>query len=277
MKVLVTGARGQLASAVIATFGAAGDEVLAYTREQLDISDSDALMRTVDRDRPQVIVNCAAFNHVDRAEDEPGDALIANAFAVRLIARAAGDMGATLVHYSTDFVFDGRASRPYTEEDAPNPRSVYAQSKLLGEWFAADAPRSFVLRVESLFGGTPAKGSVDRIAFAIANGQEARVFVDRTVSPSYVVDVARATRALVDRGEPGLYHCVGTGYTTWYELAEEIVRVLGRDLDARLVPVSVAEMKLRAERPQFAALDNQKLQRVIAMPTWQDALRRYLT
>ena len=276
MKTLVTGARGQLASAVIDTCRSAGDHVLAYSRQELDIADADAVMRTVAREQPQVIINCAAFNHVDRAEDEPAEALTANAFGVRLLARAATITGATLVHYSTDFVFDGQASRPYTEDDPPNPRSVYAQSKLLGEWFAADAPRSFVLRVESLFGGTPAKGSVDRIALAIANGQEARVFVDRTVSPSYVVDVARATKALVDRGEPGLYHCVATGYTTWYELAEEIVRVLGKDLDARLVPVSVAEMKLRAERPQFAALDNQKLQCVTAMPTWQDALRRYL-
>jgi len=276
VKVLVTGARGQLASAVIETCRNAGDEVLAYSRQQLDIADADAVARTVARDGPQVIINCAAFNDVDRAEDEPAAALTANAFAVRLLARAAAAAGATLVHYSSDFVFDGLAARPYTENDSPNPRSVYAQSKLLGEWFAADAPRSFVLRVESLFGGTPAKGSVDRIVFAIENGQEARVFVDRTVSPSYVVDVARATKALIDHGEPGLYHCVATGYATWYELAEEIVRVLGRDLDARLVPVSVGEMKLRAERPQFAALDNQKLQRVFAMPTWQDALRRYL-
>jgi dTDP-4-dehydrorhamnose reductase len=273
---VITGAGGMIGQAFVRLCEERGLACRPLSRSELDIADADAVMRTVAREDPQVIINCAAFNHVDRAEDDPAEALTANAFAVRLLARAAAAAGATLVHYSSDFVFDGLAARPYTENDSPNPRSVYAQSKLLGEWFAADAPRWFVLRVESLFGGTPAKGSVDRIAFAIENGQEAKVFVDRTVSPSYVIDVARATKALIDHGEPGLYHCVATGYATWYELAEEIVRVLGRDLDARLVPVSIAEMKLRAERPQFAALDNQKLQRVIAMPTWQDALRRYL-
>ena len=120
------------------------------------------------------------------------------------------------MHYSTDFVFDGKATRPYVEEDVPNPQSVYAQSKLLGEWFALEAPRAFVLRVESLFGGANAKSSIDRIAQAIAEGREAKVFRDRTVSPSYVVDVAAATRALVERGEPGLYHCVGTGHANWH-------------------------------------------------------------
>ena len=275
MKVLVTGARGQLAGAIIDAYKDAA-EVLACSRRELDIADYDAVMARAARDRPDVIVNCAAYNYVDRAEEEPENALTVNAFGVRVLARAAMETGAALVHYSTDFVFDGAASRPYGEEDAPNPKSVYAQSKLLGEWFAADAPRAYVLRVESLFGGVPAKGSIDRIALAIANGQEARVFVDRVVSPSYVVDVATATRALVERGAPGLYHCVQTGYATWFELAEEIVTILAKDLEARLVPVSVADVRLPAARPQFAALANDKLQRVIEMPTWQDALRRYL-
>jgi dTDP-4-dehydrorhamnose reductase len=181
------------------------------------------------------------------------------------------------VHYSTDFVFDGRASRPYTEDSAPNPESVYAQSKLLGEWFALEAPRAFVLRVESLFGGANAKSSIDRIVEAVTNGREAKVFEDRTVSPSFVVDVAASTKALVARGEPGLYHCVGTGHATWLEVGREIARIVGRERDARLMPMSVADVGLRARRPQFAALANDKLSRIVPMPTWQDALRRYLT
>jgi dTDP-4-dehydrorhamnose reductase len=276
VRVLVTGAHGQLAGAIIDTFKASAD-VLAYSRQALDIADFDTVMARVQADRPDVIINCAAYNNVEGAEDEPDKALTANAFGVRVLARAGHEIGATLVHYSTDFVFDGKATRPYVEEDVPNPQSAYAQSKLLGEWFALDAPRAFVLRVESLFGGANAKSSIDRIAQAIAEGREARVFRDRIVSPSFVVDVAAATKALVARGEPGLYHCVGTGHANWHEVGLEIARVMGKERDARLQPVSVADVSLRASRPQFAALANDKLGRIVPLPTWQDALRRYLT
>jgi dTDP-4-dehydrorhamnose reductase len=232
-------------------------------------------MSTVSRSRPDVIINCAAYNHVDRAEDEPCAALTGNSFAVRVLARAAQEIGATLVHYSTDFVFDGRHSRPYTEEDAPNPQSVYGASKLMGEWLAYDAPRAFVLRVESLFGGVAAKSSIDRIISAIAHDAEAKVFVDRTVSPSHVDDVAAATRVLLSSGDPGLYHCVNTGHCTWYQLAQEIAKIMGKP-NARLAGVQVADVPLRAARPQFAALANDKLAQVLPIPTWQDALRRHL-
>ena len=217
---------------------------------------------------------------MDAAEDHPVDALNGNAFAVRSLARAAATHGATLVHYSTDFVFDGTASAPYTEDDQPNPRSVYAASKLLGEWFAADAPRAYVLRVESLFGpapeGRPAKGSVAAILKTIVAGGEARVFEDRTVSPTYVVDAARATRLLVEaNAAAGRYHCVNSGRCTWLEFAHELARQLGAD--ARLMPVRVADVPLRAKRPQYCALSNEKLASLgIVMPTWQDALARYL-
>jgi dTDP-4-dehydrorhamnose reductase len=276
VKVLVTGARGQLAGAIIEAYRDTG-QVLAYSHAELDIADFDAVMARVQAERPDVIFNCAAYNDVDRAEDDAAAALTVNAFAVRVLARAAETIGATLVHYSTDFVFDGTAVQPYTEQDVPNPKSVYSQSKLLGEWFALEAPRVFVLRVESLFGGAAAKSSVDRIVQAIASDREARVFSDRIVSPSYVVDVAAASRALVAQGEPGLYHCVGTGHASWHELALEIARVMGKEGDARLMPMSVADVTLRAPRPQFAALANDKLRRIVPIPTWQDALRRYLS
>lgn len=275
-KILVTGGRGQLAGAIVDEYTRDAD-VRAYGRADLDIADYDAVMTRVQADRPDVIINCAAYTNVDRAEDEPDVALNANAFGVRVLARAAQESGATLVHYSTDFVFDGHTTRPYGEADKTNPQSVYAQSKLLGEWFALDAPRGFVLRVESLFGGPAAKSSIDRIVQALTEGREAVVFSDRMVSPSYVVDVAAATRTLVDRGDAGLYHCVGSGYATWYDVAVEIARVMGKEREARLRPMSVREVSMRAPRPQFAALANDKLQRVVPVPTWQDAVRRYIT
>jgi dTDP-4-dehydrorhamnose reductase len=274
MRILVTGAGGQLADASAAGYAGIAD-VLALSHAELDITDDDAVRQRVSAFRPDVIINCAAYNHVDRAEEEAVHALNVNAFALRTLARSASAAGATLVHYSTDFVFDGRASSPYTEDDLPNPQSVYAASKLLGEWFARDAPRAFVLRVESLFGGPTAKSSVDRIVDVLAEGREARVFTDRTVSPSYVVDVVAATRGLLERGRPGLYHCVASGFCTWYELGQEIARQLGGS--AHIVPISVKDVSLPAVRPQFAALSNAKLLRAgISMPSWQDALSRYL-
>ena len=282
MRIAVVGARGQLGAAVVKEFSA-GHDVTPLGRADLDIADDAAVRDAMASARPEVIVNCAAYNDVDGAEDHPVDALNTNAFAVRALAQAAESAAAVLVHFSTDFVFDGTASAPYTEEDRPNPRSVYAASKLLGEWFALDAPHALVLRVESLFGraadGGRAKGSVDMIHKTLAAGGRARVFNDRTVSPTYVADAARATRQLVEmQAAPGLYHCVNSGLCTWLEFARELARQLGlSDVDSRLDPVSTADVKLRASRPQYCALSNEKLRSAgVAMPAWQDALAAYV-
>lgn len=275
MRIVVCGAAGQLGAAVARLFGDRG-EVIPFTRAQLDIADADAVRRAMDEARPDVIVNCAAYNDVDGAEGDAAAALSANAIGVLSLARAAKSRGATIVHYGTDFIFDGTVDRPYEEEDEPKPQSVYAASKLLGEWFAAGAPSHYVLRVESLFGGPRRRSTVDRIADAIREGQPARVFVDRTVSPSYVDDVAAATDRLLARRPPfGVYHCVNSGRTTWYELAEKIAELLDRP--AELIPVRVADVQFRARRPQYAALSNKKLRDAgIDMPPWEDALTRYL-
>jgi dTDP-4-dehydrorhamnose reductase len=276
MRILVTGAAGQLGTAITTSFGAHAT-VVPVTRAMLDIGDAGAVEAFIAREQPDVVINCAAYNDVDAAEAHATDALRVNALAVRALARGAATAGAALVHYGTDFVFDGLADRPYTEADEPAPQSVYASSKLLGEWFAADCPRHYVIRVESLFGGAQRRSSVDRIAGAIRNGEPSRVFIDRTVTPSFVEDVAAATWQLLEKRAPsGLYHGVNTGVTTWFELAQEIGRVLG--VEPNLVPVKVADVPMKARRPQYAALSNARLAALgIEMPTWQDALRRYLT
>jgi dTDP-4-dehydrorhamnose reductase len=279
MKVLVLGASGQLGAAVVHEFRPRA-EVVAPGRQELDLADDASVEARVIAEAPDVIVNCAAYNLVDLAEDHPIDALNVNAFGPRTLGRAAARCGATLVHYSTDFVFDGRIDRPYTELDRPNPQSVYAASKLLGEWFAADAPEHYVLRVESLFGRAPdgpSHGSATTILQRLKSGDETPVFVDRTVSPTHVVDAAAATRALVERKVPfGLYHCVNSGHCTWLEFAQEAARLIGRP--ARLVPVKVSDVSLRAPRPKYCALDNAKLSSLgVSMPDWRDALSRSIT
>lgn len=277
MKIVVTGAQGQLGSATAEELANRAD-VVALARADLDLSDSAAVERAIAAHRPDVVINCAAFNDVDGAEDRPMDAIQINALAVRAMGRASAAVGACLVHYGSDFVFDGRqADRPYLETDTPAPLSVYGASKLLGEWFAADAPRHYVLRVESLFGGTRRPSTIDRIVAAMRAGQPARVFVDRTVTPSFVQDVVEATWRLLElRAPSGTYHCVNSGVTTWFELGQEIARMF--DMKAELVPTRVADVTMKARRPQFAALSNEKLRLAgIEMPAWQDALRRHIS
>ncbi|OFW21520.1 MAG: dTDP-4-dehydrorhamnose reductase [Acidobacteria bacterium RIFCSPLOWO2_12_FULL_66_21] len=275
MRILVAGAPGQLGQAITERLSAA-HTVVALGRADLDLTSEPDVLRLVEAEHPDVIVNCAAYNAVDDAEDNASEALAVNAFAVLGLARAARACRATLVHFGSDFVFDGRADRPYVETDEPRPESNYALSKLLGEWFAADAPRWYVLRVESLFGGPRAKSSVDRILEALRAGEPARVFIDRTVTPSFVEDVAGATAQLLERRPPsGIYHCVNSGPTTWLGIAEEAARLLGCQPD--IVPISVRDVTLKAKRPQYCALSNEKLREAgIDMPPWQDALRRYV-
>jgi dTDP-4-dehydrorhamnose reductase len=253
-------------------------EVVAFDRAALDLTDPAAVASAIGPIRPNAIVNCAAYNAVDAAQDHPVEAMRANAIAVRSLVRAAGS--AALVHFSSDFVFDGTADRPYQESDRPNPLGVYAMSKLLGEWFALEAPRGYVLRVESLFGrapdAAPARGSVAAIVNALIAGQAPRVFEDRTVSPGYVLDVASATRTMLENDvTPGLYHCVNGGACTWLEFAQEAARQLG--IEARFDVVRFADVTFPAPRPRYCALSNAKLAAAgIVMPSWQDALARSL-
>ncbi len=274
---LVIGASGQLGEAMVRELGTR-HEIVAWSRAELDLTAPDAVAGTIGSLSPDVILNCAAYNDVDGAERAPEQALAVNAWAVRTLARAAGDLDATFVHFSTDFVFDGASDRPYREDDAPNPRGTYAVSKLVGEWFAAEVPRHYILRVESLFGGVRARSSVDKMLAALRAGEEVRAFADRTVSPSYVEDVVQATAALVEGGHAwGLYHCVNTGWTTWATLARELAGLVGR-ADPRITEVPMAESGLVAPRPRFAALSNAKLALAgIEMPTWQDALARHVS
>ncbi len=277
MNVVVVGANGQLGRSMVMRLSSR-HAVTACTRQHVDLANASQVRTYILSQRPQAIVNCAAYNNVDGAEDNPRVALEVNAFAVRTLARAAADLDAVFVHFSTDFVFSGAATEPYSENETPEPQSVYAQSKLVGEWLTALCPKHYVLRVESLFGGPAARSSVDTIVAALRDGRSARVFSDRWVSPSFVDDVARATEFVLESGPPfGLYHCVNSGATTWLAVGEEIARLLDKTSDA-LVPISVSDVKLRAIRPRYAALNNGKLARAgFAMPTWQDALGRYLT
>ena len=285
LKVLVTGAGGLLGRG-LARLLAHECDLVPLGREDLDLTDDNAVWAKVRETRPDVVLNAAAYTDADAAEDDPLAALAVNAGGVRSLARAAFESDATLVHYSTDFVFSGSASEPYGEDHRADPLSVYGMSKLLGEWFAQGA-RHYVLRLGSLFGGPPVEagaqvrrtgrtgGTIDLLADALLDGREVRALVDRVVSPSYVDDVARAT-SLIVRGSPprGLYHCVQSGHANWFEIVMALASELG--VDATIGRILNDDLKLRAERPLFSALSNRKLARAgVEMPHWRDALKRY--
>jgi dTDP-4-dehydrorhamnose reductase len=277
MRVLIVGAAGQLGQAMVARL-ASDHSVTAWGRDDLDLTSHREVRERILKLAPAAVINCSGYNNVDRAEQDQTAALDVNAFAVRTMARAAAEVDAVLFQYSSDFVFSGAATTPYSESDRPEPQSAYAQSKLLGEWMAADAPRHYVLRVESLFGGPKRRSSIDRIVDTVRAGDSAPVFVDRVVSPSFVHDVVDASAHLL-RTLPafGVYHCVNTGHATWFEVGREIARVLGKS-EASLKPVHVRDVPFAAARPVFAALSNAKLARAgFVMPSWQDAIARYLS
>jgi dTDP-4-dehydrorhamnose reductase len=277
MKIAVISPRGQLGAAIVHECRRE-HQVVPLDRAAVDVTDGAAVARVLRAARPEVIINCSGYNAVDLAEQSPVDAFAVNGFAVRALARAAAELGATLVHYSSDFVFDGLTPRPLLESDPPNPKSAYAMSKLLGEWFAADVTASYVLRVESLFDrapdGPPVKGTVAGIVNTLRGGGSPKVFRDRTVSPTSVVDAAVATRRLIEQRAPyGVYHCVNSGACTWLEFATEAARLL--DVPPRFDVLNFADVRLPAQRPQYCALSNAKLAAAGApMPTWQDALSR---
>ena len=279
MRIVVTGTRGLLGAAIGREFGS-DHELLGLDRAGLDITNSEAVETAIASSSPDVLINCAADNDVDGAEDDPARALCVNAFGVRALARASTAAGAVLVHFSSDFVFDGETDRPYTEEDRPNPRGAYGASKLLGEWFALESPRTYVLRVESLFGppapGGSRRGSLGTIVDRIREGADVPVFVDRIVSPSYTPDIARAVRALLEKGvSPGLYHCVNDGCATWKEIAERAAALMGIELRMRALTLETAS--LRAKRPRYCAMSNAKLAAAgIRLRPWEEALEEFL-
>ncbi len=277
-RVLLTGAGAQLAGAIRARFDG-HCALTAVTRQECDITSTADVTRVTRAVTPDVIINCASYNDVDGAERDPQAALAANGLALAVLADAATREHAVLLHYSTDFVFDPAVDPGPMREDAPiSPRSIYAQSKLLGEILAKRAAKHYVLRVASLFGGSRAKSSLDRLAAAIRRGDTVKAFANRTVTPSYVPDLADAAAAVLAGDVPfGLYHCVNSGHGTWVDVARAIAVESGVDPDRAVTPVPFDPAAFPARRPTYAALSNAALAaHGVTMPLWRDAIARYV-
>lgn len=285
LRVLLTGAGGQVGTA-LAALGAADFDVHGLDRRALDIADADAVARRLDAAAPDMVVNCAAYTAVDRAEDEPQRAFRANAEAVGLLGRRCAERGIGIVHLSTDYVFDGAKTAPYAEDDAPNPLGVYGASKLAGEQaLRAAAPRHVILRVAWVF-GTLGRSFVDAIVRNAAERDELRVVDDQIGAPSPAQEIARTLRGIALRVEDlnawGTYHFSTAPALSWCAFAREIVAaghacgLLRRCPAVR--PITSGEWPAKAARPLNSRLDAGKLQAAfgLAPPPWRDALARYL-
>jgi dTDP-4-dehydrorhamnose reductase len=279
MKIAVIGADGQLGSDLVKALR--GDELIPLYYPGFDITEPAAARRTLREIRPDTVINTAAFNRVDEGEDEPWTAFRLNALAVRELSQAARELGFCLVHFSTDYIFDGRKGSPYVEDDAPNPLSVYGVSKLAGEYFVrALLDRFFLVRTCGLYGaaGSKEKGYnfVDRVISLAGEGKTVRVVDDQWVTPTSTAELAERLSALIRTDRYGLYHLTNEGACTWYEFAREIFSLLGREV--RLEPIDSRAQGAKARRPRFSVLENRRAKE-IGLPDfspWREALRDYL-
>ncbi|MDR7419829.1 MAG: dTDP-4-dehydrorhamnose reductase [Armatimonadota bacterium] len=276
MSVAITGAAGQLGQELVSLL----PDAAALARADLDITDAAEVRRRLATLRPQVVINAAAFTRVDDCEDDPDLAFRVNAVAVRHLAQVCADLGALLVHISTDYVFDGAKGEPYTEDDTPNPLSVYGASKLAGEHFARALAPHLVIRTSGVYGAAGAvtrRGNfVETMLRAADAGRDLRVVADQTLSPTPARVVARKIVELVRCGRRGLYHVASAGQCSWYEFAREIFRLAG--LSPRCEPVTAAAYGARARRPRYSVLARARLEAIGAddLPSWQHALAEYL-
>ncbi len=276
----VLGAAGQLGRDLCARLPG---EVVPLDRTRADLTKPDQLRVTLAELRLAVVVNCAAYNFVDKAEAEPDAAFAVNAWGVRHLARACRDLGATLVHFSTDYVFglDSTRTTPLQATDAPGPVSVYGMSKLCGEYAVrAECPRHFVIRTCGLYGvwGSGGKGGnfVETMLRKAGEGKPIPVVNDQHCTPSYTADVAAAAAALIATDKYGLYHVTNSGATTWYELAKAVFELAG--VKADLTPIPSSGYPTPARRPGYSVLSLDALAASGVPPPrpWRDAVAAYL-
>lgn len=276
----IFGSRGQLGVELASVFSKRSYEVASYDRASVDITDAAAVEQVLSAFHPDLVLNPAAFNQVDLAESQAEAAFKVNALAVRNIALAARNVGAQLVHYSTDYVFDGMAGRPYIEEDPTHPLGAYAVSKLAGELYAQayiEAP--LVIRTCGVFGPEglrTARGNFIEMMLKLAAGDKpVRVVEDFVVSPTYAPALAERTADLIERGVTGIIHIGGGVPISWYDWAKMIFAAAG--VSPNLQATNSREFPTAARRPKFSALSNAKLESlgVAPMPPLEEALKDY--
>jgi dTDP-4-dehydrorhamnose reductase len=280
-KVVVFGSGGQLGTELVRLFSQRNYTVVGFERAKVDISDLASVERTLGKEDPAIVLNAAAYNQVDVAESEPVPAFLANGLAVRNLAMACRQLDARFVHFSTDYVFDGTAGRPYTEKDRPHPLGAYGVSKLAGELYAqAYLDKPLIIRTSGVFGPgglRTARGNFIELMLRLAaNKQPIRVVEDHVASPTYAPLLASRTADLVERRQNGIFHVGGGTPISWFDYAATIFRVAS--LQPELRRTNEREYRTAARRPKYSALSNAKMEAagIEPMPPLESAVEMYL-
>lgn len=285
MRFLITGEKGQLAKEFLRVLQnhsqlpityRLSPEITALDKEKLDVSDSNAVLEAVSHYRPDVIINCAAYNFVDKAEDDFDTAYKVNALGIKNLADACKRYNALLIHYSTDYVFDGTKEDFYTEQDKPNPINNYGKSKLEGERLLLEKTDNFLLfRVSWVFGE-----SKQNFLYKLKGWAEkqniVKVVCDQISVPTYTEDIVRVTIHAIDAGLTGVYHLTNSGYASRYEVARYFIERLG--LNNVILPVCSDYFSAQAKRPYFSAMSNAKISKILSLhvPDWKDGIDRFM-
>src|SRR5579883_638778 len=280
-RVAIFGSGGQLGVELMTEFNKRGYDVTGFERRSVDITDQHRVERVLGQYDPAVVINAAAYNQVDVAEKEPVAAFQVNALAVRNLAMACRQCDARLIHFSTDYVFDGLAGRAYTEDDAPRPLGAYAVSKLAGEYYArAYLDQAVIIRTSGVFGPgglDTARGNfVESMLRLASQGGTVRVTEDHVASPAFAPALASRTADLVEKKVSGIFHLGGGTPISWFDWAVKIFDAAG--LKPSIRPTNEREFRTPARRPRYSALSNGKVERMgnAPMPTLDEAIRTYL-
>lgn len=281
MRIAIIGANGQLGSDLVKVFNSSKHEIVPLTHADIDVTKSELSEKVLRNVQPDVIINCAAYVRVDDAEDNADIAFGVNAIGARNVARICEELNSTLMHISTDYVFDGRKEKPYIEDDVPNPVNVYGNSKLAGEYFVRNIPEGYyVIRSSSLFGAAEARGKggnfVENMIKKAKSFEEIRVVDDMVMSPTYTRDAAGMIRDILMAELPsGIYHVANSGSCSWFDFTKAIFEM--QDMDVNLLPIKTSALRSKAKRPMFSALVSARLKKHgLEMPSWGDGLRGYL-
>lgn len=276
MKVVVTGAKGQLGTDLVHLLADRGYEVYGYGREELDITNFEQVKQVISEVNPDVVIHAAAYTKVDLAESEPDQAFLINAYGTRNVAVLSEAVGAKLVYISTDYVFDGTANVPYNEFAPTNPLSVYGKSKLAGEQFVRDLHSKFFIVRTSWVYGKHGNNFVKTMLRLAQERDQLIVVHDQIGCPTYTVDLANCILELIQTEKYGIYHVSNSGHCSWYEFAKAIFEEAG--IEVKLNPCTMKDFPRPAPRPAYSVFKHMalKLNGFSEMREWREALKEFI-